>query len=100
MSMHDSMRAKVLGELMGHMISMHGKGGHAAQPEATLPHADGTPKHEPMGKLEGIATLKAHPIEDEMHNGVHSPEDIEDEHEKEGEPSDLFGRKKGKKEIF
>lgn len=83
--MHDhegSIRAKVLGELMTHMIGMHG-----GSKSSSLPHADGTPKHE-HSKVEGLASIISEP--------THEDAEIPEEHD----PDDLFGRRGGKKMAF
>lgn len=97
--MDGKVRAKVLGELMGHMMSMHGQPTHA--PSAALPKADGTASHSMPGKVEGIAVMSAkgkdpmHPTgTDEEGPEMHEHETAE---APEHDPSDLFGRKHGKK---
>lgn len=89
--MHDhegKIRAKVLGELMTHMISLHGKS------SGGLPHVDGTAKHahDPLG----AGAMSHHtPMADAM--SEHSEPEVG---EAEPDADDLFGRKSGKKMAF
>jgi hypothetical protein len=103
---NDGARTKVLAELMHHMIGLHGAASKHSNPEmhtsnATLPHADGTPKHDPKGKIEGVSLVSApsigesdRPVDMNEHGG-------EGDHPVDHDLNDLFGRKKpGHAEYF
>lgn len=92
-SMHDGVRTKVLAELMHHMIGMH------KAPAASLPHADGTAKHEAKAALEhepkhAIGMVIAPEVEETPMEEAHEAP-LEEAHE-----GDLFGRKHGRKEAW
>jgi hypothetical protein len=91
--MHDhegKIRAKVLGELVTHMIGQHGSKSHSS----ALPHVDGTGKHDhdPLG----AGAMSHHsPMADAM--SEHAEPEVA---EAETDPDDIFGRKSGKKMAF
>jgi hypothetical protein len=81
-----SLKAKVLSELLEHMISMHGK--KSPHESNEMPKPDGSLKHSKKDKVAGMAIIAAKPD--------HEEEMLEDE----SPAGDLFGRKSGKKEYF
>jgi hypothetical protein len=103
-----AVKTKVLAELMHHMMSMHGSAKPAIShgpSNAELPHADGTPKHEPAGALQGMTIPTGKPLKGASHHmkeGSPGEEAMEtpEEESHEPKPGDLFGRKGGKKVAF
>lgn len=110
----DGVKTKLLGDLVGHMIGLHGAAKSPSaivvhkESNAVLPNPDGSQKHEPAGKIEaeGVMPGKSYHM-DLQHTSLSGEEPDMNQHGGEGDEvgehqlGDLFGRKtKGRSEYF